>query len=202
MTRGRESPPTGGRISDAQYEQELRELEAERAQRLAAWEAGFPRVTAGGRADVCVKQRRRHLRQFIEITSQFWQAQEEAYFRCRRRNRHLSGQGRGRPQEYFRWFRTIPMGEAGIVERVVALMTSTGAQKHRGQQRRLLVKVLLDEIAADSAEQQKFQSLLDHYEEKARSNASARAHAVESMDRARFGRLERSISRRTRDRRK
>jgi hypothetical protein len=208
MSKAKPSPQTEGRISDSQYERELRELEAERDEQIAAWESEFAALRLGRSEHAFAAERHSLLLSFIEITGRFWHAKEEAYFRCCRRNRHLLPRGIGRPATRFRWFRTVPTGrnpgagrrhkdarEVAIVSRAVALLRAGAHQARRGEQSAAVARALVEHIAPNTGLKRTFLAKLDHQLEKSGSETLALVSAVKGLDTSRFGRVSRAVSR-------
>ena len=194
------------RVSDARYERELRELEAERDEQIAAWERD---VAADRRAlskDAFLATRHRRLLQLIAITGRFWQASEEAYFNCCQRNPSQLHRTVGRPPKHFRWFRTVPTGrpphtgrhpidsrETAIVTRAVDLLRAGPAQ--RGAQRAAVARALAEDIARDTPAERSLRTQLRHQENEGVSATLSRVRAVRRLDPARFDRVCRAVSR-------
>jgi hypothetical protein len=198
-------PSLARRITDPRYERELRELEEERDAQLAAWQRG---VAADRRMseEVFLANRHRRVLQRIAITARFWQASEEAYFDCCQRNPHLLPRRVGRPRKHFRWFRTVPTGQAprvgrrridnretGIVTRAVALLRACEGDAKRGTQRPVVARLLAEAAVGTPARSMRAQ--LRHHEQEGASEALSSVRAVRRLDPARFDRVARSVSR-------
>jgi hypothetical protein len=108
-TASQDASPVGehdvpsARISDPQYERELRQLEVQLHEQLAECEEDYSEAEGAERSE--------YLRELIGITGRFWYLKEKAYFECCTRNWHLLPGRNGRRPKHFKWFRVVRRGQ-------------------------------------------------------------------------------------------
>jgi hypothetical protein len=151
--------PAAQRVSDEQYEADLRALEAEEAAALTEWAAKFPKAAAawaglsnalesGDPFDVAGTEPG-STEPLGAIAATFWRRRACAYHDCRQRHR-----GRGRPPK-FRWIEIVSTrprqhgptrsaDDAAITERALELITTGVIPRKRGFQRLAITRALVE----------------------------------------------------------